>query len=460
MPDHQMAFAQSALVNTLPLEILSSIFSTLVDASLYARSVDNKNYGSTEYPTLLSSVCTHWRHISIGTPYLWSYIDLMPSNQRMRNAQHVKLWLKRSQSSPLHVRIGKGANRNEDIEMAKGSLSYPYTLPRTLENQLATVLTSQAPRIHSFTLVFFEPGLATEALIALLSGQGQHSIRELALRHGGRISLSSSEILPQNEWNRLFEPLQVLHLERTRIELSDIPCRNLVELRLISPPDLALSEFIQLLQYNPGLRTIVLDGRALDDTHSPLMTQSINLPSLRYLQLSADQVFIELILKLLVPGPHGLALRLQYRREPTNFTDTMFRFFERTNVTSLHLQGQKASVFPVLTALQHLEILELSKFDFDASTFAGLESTTNLTPKLHTIDLNECSLDNYSELYSGLRALLSLPSVQRIRHLDCGPWGVNGNRERRVQVLDEGGFTAAVIHASASDFKVRASPFR
>ncbi|KAF8600323.1 hypothetical protein BDV93DRAFT_525475, partial [Ceratobasidium sp. AG-I] len=75
-----MPLAQPAQINTLPPEILSSIFVTVVDASIYACSTGDDSYGTSEYPTLISSVCTYWRRVALGTPYLWSHIDLMPSN--------------------------------------------------------------------------------------------------------------------------------------------------------------------------------------------------------------------------------------------------------------------------------------------------------------------------------------------------------------------------------------------
>ena len=51
-----MSLVQTTRVNELPLELLSLIFITLVDASVYARSIEDESYGSIDSPTLLSSV--------------------------------------------------------------------------------------------------------------------------------------------------------------------------------------------------------------------------------------------------------------------------------------------------------------------------------------------------------------------------------------------------------------------
>lgn len=453
-----MAFAHPAHINSLPLEILSSIFATIVDASLYARSIGDDSFGSTEYPTLISSVCAHWRRVSISTSYLWSYIDLMPSNRCMRNIEHIDLWLERSHQSPLRVRIGKGGQEDEDEDRYGWSWTFPSILPRTPKNQLTVVLNSNLIRVYSFTLKFSNAKFATEALMALLPEEGQHPVRELAIRQHRGLAGAPSQLMPQNKWAQLLEPLHVLHLERISAELNDISCRNLTELHLISPLQLSLSQFMQLLEFNPCLQTVVLDRLVPENVYSPPTARSVNMPFLRYAQLSAHQDCIAALLRLLVPGPHALDLRLKYSDSSQSLMDTMVAFFRRTNIRSLYLRTEGVSLLPILTALPGLRTLGLMSVNFDVSTFAGLESATSLLPKLYTIDLNECNLDDDSDLHPGFRALLSLSSVRRIRHLNCGIW--DGDWEKFTQLLEEGGFDATIIQASASDFEGRASPLR
>ena len=227
-----MALTQSVPIDNLPPEILSPIFITLVNDSLYARSVGDDSYGSSEYPTLISSVCVRWRRVAISIPYLWSYIDLMPGNIHPRNYGHIQLWLERSQNSPLRLRVGKGGEWAEERE--GGSMTGAFNSPRHIDDYLASVLLSSAPRLHSFTLKFGYPDFAAEVLSWLLNA-GQHSIRELAIRQSRWMTTRRSQLLPQTKWNRLLEPLQVLHLERIDIALNNIPCRNLVELQLVNP---------------------------------------------------------------------------------------------------------------------------------------------------------------------------------------------------------------------------------
>lgn len=452
-----MTSTQPAQVNALPPEILSSIFVSIVDASLYARSVGDDSYGSTEYPTLLSSVCTYWRCVSIGIPTLWSYIDLMHSNHHVRNIEHIMLWLERSQSVPLRVRVGKGGEEDELRETREWSWIFPNIVPQALNDELAFILTLVAPRLRSFTLKFSATSLATEALLAVLYEEGQHSIRELVIRQSRWLVTSRSQLLPEAEWNQLLVPLQVLHLERVDIEANSIPCRNLVELRLIHPTEFSLMRVLQILESNPGLHTIVLDGIVFDAYSLPT-TLSINLPSLRYVQLSVDQGFMSSLFKLLVPGPHGLELDLGYIGP--NAMNTMIPFFQRTYVKSLHIQTKGTSLLPILTVLPRLQRLRLTSLKFEFSTFAGLESATNLVPKLHTILLDGCDFDDYPTLCPGLRALLSLPSVRRIRHLNLRHRNETRAQETFIRLLEGGGFDASVIQASASDFEEYTSSLR
>ncbi|KAF8600327.1 hypothetical protein BDV93DRAFT_608729 [Ceratobasidium sp. AG-I] len=452
-----MASARPARINTLPLEILSFIFATVVNASLYARSIGDDSYGFIEYPTLLSSVCAHWRRVSLSITYLWSYIDLMLGNERLRNTEHINLWLERSQNSPLRLRLGAGG------EHVEGSPKYFKSLEE-LDERLAPILSSSAQRVHSFTLRFDDPDFGANVLACLLPVEGQLPIRELALRQRFG-SVERAQLLPQDKWTRLLEPLRVLHLESSGLSLSGIPCRNLVELRLIYyrefPP---LASFTNVLELNPGLCTLVLDSIPLSGTQPFPITQPISLPSLRHVQLSTNEDFIVWFLKTLVPGSHELEIHFGYIGKPTlgsiSIGDAMVSFFRRTRVKLLSLQPEGIALLPVLSSLPHLQSLMLIAFEFDANTLAGIELTTNLLPKLHNIDLDECNLNDYSELPSGLHTLLSLPSVRRIRYLNCGDPRTEGVQDRFAELLEEGGFAATITPASALDYADLPSPFR
>ena len=80
------ARAQVAPIGSLPTEVLSIVFSFY--ALSHPRSLNT-----------LTTVCRHWRYVAINNPRLWSIITIQIS------PKCVPLYLSRSQSLPLHIRI-------------------------------------------------------------------------------------------------------------------------------------------------------------------------------------------------------------------------------------------------------------------------------------------------------------------------------------------------------------------
>lgn len=414
----EMSSAQTAQINTLPFEILASIFNILIEASIYARSIGDNSYGSVDYPTSISGVCAHWRRVAIGTPHLWSYIEVISTDGQPQTLERVHVGLERSQNSPLQLQLRLGRGRRLSS----------YSSIRHIREQMISIARSCAPRVHSLALRFHYLDFAVDALSALLSEQPEPSIRKLALCQT-RFSISPIKPLPQNDWDRLLKPLHALHLEGANIELNSIPCRNLVELRLTPPPnELSLVQLVQFLESNPGLCSVVLNGFRRATIPSPSEIQSIKLPSLRSIQLSTSREFLVWFFKLLAPGPHELNLYLRCGGIPvlgdTSLDDTIILFSQQARIKSLSLRAAKVSLPPILRSLLHLQILGLGVLDLDPMSLAGLEVTANLLPKLHTIDLEEWEPQDRSELDPILGILLSLPTVRQVRywrdkHLDA-----------------------------------------
>ncbi|KAK0440408.1 uncharacterized protein EV420DRAFT_1731141 [Desarmillaria tabescens] len=86
-------------VDKLPFELLSSIFGML--------SHETRNHLDLNgAPWTVSRVCNKWRHISLNSPMAWSTLNLTDDVRNIYNA-HVllRLFLARSQSSPLHISV-------------------------------------------------------------------------------------------------------------------------------------------------------------------------------------------------------------------------------------------------------------------------------------------------------------------------------------------------------------------
>ncbi|KAG8697711.1 hypothetical protein FRC08_006358 [Ceratobasidium sp. 394] len=455
--------AESSLthIDGLPTEVLSLILTTVVGASLYARSVGDKSYGSVDCPTLLASVCARWRRIAIGIPVLWSFIDLARSSDSLGNIEHAKLYVERSQDSPVYIQLGK-------LPESRPRLTSPT---RKVSENMLSLLRTVAPRVQSFSLSFSHSQDATEALSIFLSQVVEHPLAELALRLEPSImgGLHRSLVLDER-WDQLFGPLNALYLDRLPMDPRYLSCRNLVELHMTSlSTDLAASagptivQIKQLLNNNPNLRAVTLSGSL--PVPASIDTQQIHLPALRLLDLGyIDDTFINWLLASLVPGSHELELYLNssrlHRVDKTTFENTLIAFFQRALVKSLYISGRWILLPPILAHIPHLQRLSLSVYDFDQDTLDGIEGLASTLANLRTIELNECNMHSYSQLDRGLKTLLTFPSVQQIKHFRCGDGLAPGVRERFRKLLEDQDITAKIIEAPELGDKMRPSPFR
>lgn len=443
--DILMPLTHIAPVNTLLPELLSSIFISLVNASAYARLTGDKTNGSVDYPTLLSSVCAHWRRIAICTPYLWSDFNLMNSNHDLRNLEPIMLWLERSRDSPLHIRIGQ-----DKEELGEFPPSDIGDLSGDTNTQIAFVLRSCGSRLRSLVLKCYDRKFAAHTLSILQSEKAEHSMRELFL--GRCYGLTSRAPLASlNTLGRLFAPFHVLHLESVNVNLDMIPCRNLTDLRLIhlveAPSE---SQLARLCASNPGLHSFVLHGV---DVTSPLHTQPIELPSLRILDLSMGIACLDWFFRLLVPMPEEISLYLGVYdahgvATAEAFENTLALFCQRARVKLLFMTGEWQPLTFLLKPLPQLERLRLHLDYFHPGTVAEVKLPAANLPKLHNIELVELHGDGRFLLSVGLHALLSLPSVQQITCRMCDNCQKDDTEEEIRELMVQGGIGAKIVFDS------------
>ncbi|KAG9073925.1 hypothetical protein FS749_014562 [Ceratobasidium sp. UAMH 11750] len=264
----------SCPIDGLPSETLSQIFVTLNEASLYARSIGDGSYGPIDYPTLLLSVCSRWRHIVLTTPHLWSYIDFATARGMLQNLELVKRYFHRAQNASLRIRIG---------------MYHIGFLQQNVDPEVEYLLRSSVPRLESLAISCWHSSFVKQTITTLFSDAETPPILTLALflHSGDKRILADEKLLPQECLDRLFEPLQSLYLDSVSPDWQRLACRNLVELQLIEPPlhgTPSVQQLENLLRVNPGLRFVKFQ-RVLFDFERPASLRLIQLPHLEELDL-------------------------------------------------------------------------------------------------------------------------------------------------------------------------------
>ncbi|TFK68826.1 hypothetical protein BDN72DRAFT_841299 [Pluteus cervinus] len=98
--------SQDTLLLTLPIEVMTPIFNSIVQAATASSSYHSADLKSP--PWTLSYVCSYWRRIILSLPIYWSHISLQMGFRFIANRHDihlVALALERAKDHPLDVRL-------------------------------------------------------------------------------------------------------------------------------------------------------------------------------------------------------------------------------------------------------------------------------------------------------------------------------------------------------------------
>ncbi|KAF8606163.1 hypothetical protein BDV93DRAFT_362368 [Ceratobasidium sp. AG-I] len=391
-----------APINCLPPEILSRIFVILAQYSRYAASIGDKSYNEVDYPLRLSSICVRWRQVAIGTPSLWSFLDLCKPEYSSEDFRYLNVCYERSGNTPLTLRLGK---YDDECDLDN------------VDEQLEPLLSLCATRLESLVVAYHAPGFAKQVLSVLLARGAAGRVRKLALHANWEDDLVLADSsLSQRILDELFEPLQSLYLECVAFDWSTMRCRNLVELqlsRLDTSARPSSSQLASLLSANPNIHKLQISGFELSPYDSTL--PQIKLSQLQNLELEMDPELTQWLFTLLTPGTRDISLQIySYATESHNaqvVIETLCQFFRRSKIVALRMMGSRFVPFSSVAAyLPHLEILRVDGpgGGYDLSC---IEPQAELLLKLHTIELIYCTT---RDVESGIGTVLSLHSVSQI----------------------------------------------
>ncbi|QRV90626.1 F-box-like protein [Ceratobasidium sp. AG-Ba] len=227
----------------------------------------------------LQLVCTSWRQVALGKPYLWSHIGIhaMSSNEElsMKMAQHLRMSLKCTCRLPIHIHI--------DITHDSDNV-----IPPGLNSALGSDIGSLA------SLKVGRPGCA-----AWLEDLFRHCVK--------RGTSSSLNTFIHEPFDESFVVPKGLFSGLVNLNFS---CLN--KFSLIDHKKLAAN-----LSNAPDLRTLHLHGICVFDQDWVMNTESIlveklHLSSLRVRQLYDIHGMAEKIVLLLYPGNFELDVRLGF----------------------------------------------------------------------------------------------------------------------------------------------------
>ncbi|KAG8687835.1 hypothetical protein FRC11_006517 [Ceratobasidium sp. 423] len=417
--------AQFAPINTLPSEILTQIFYTVLGSEPCPFNLRaSEDMGSEtssggiitpyldvifpRYPDYLAQVCTRWRQIALSSPTLWVHIDFTPhikihKGLLVRADTHAA----RANSLPLivHIYEGKQTDYDEDqvisflASIAHRTKALDFTIINCCGYFTATVFETLLPRCTS------EPSAFTRLAMTLIGNQPKPRFKS---GDDGGAYRSQDLILdlPQPVIEQSLSHISVLQLRGIFLDWSSTVYRGLVDLRLVSSSNLNWdsipeSNLRTILESNPRLRVLHFAIEITDKTPEGSPVTPVRLDDLEVVNISTYRGDREAvldpggILRLLAPGLQPTRLSMWhwgYSYDNRGFTlEELSRFFQRSNVTKFRAKGGCPPLDKLLCHAPNLEDLAL---DSCIPTYFSEERFENDNPRakpLNCLIVHHCS---------------------------------------------------------------------
>ncbi|CAE6496457.1 unnamed protein product, partial [Rhizoctonia solani] len=350
-------------VNSLPAKILTSIFIRAAQADRIGRitlAQRARDAGETQaiaarlrrpdMSTVISSVSTYWRQLSIQTLELWAHIDLGESGARTDPLfAKARLWLERSQGSPLYVTIATTGPAAQVIN-TWGILP----ILRSYETDLYTLDLdlNRIDEVHAALAQWLNEG-APNSLTSL-----KISIPRVAEPYDTPHALPPG-LLFREQGDAFFKPIRTLYLDGTYLSWNGPAFQNLVDLRLSRISDRVcptIEQFVGILDGSPALctlwlrrMTLQIEGR-LD--FAPVKMKNLQILGLEHVEPQG----LYLLLPLLAPVPE-LYVRIEgYTQDSGEVGEAYTDLFARSKVEKLHFSTfvNPAQLPRMMACLGHL----------------------------------------------------------------------------------------------------------
>ncbi|KAG8694047.1 hypothetical protein FRC08_008735 [Ceratobasidium sp. 394] len=400
-----------APVNTLPPEILASIFAL---SKAHCVHDDKRSFQN------FAAVCTYWRRIALDSTGLWTHIDIGPNTP----VYLMKLLFERTKNVPVYLHLFE-----PDSEIS------PPPAPKHESLEL-TVLGSHIHRVCSLELnapSSFDKSLNAVLNLWLTSGNPNLARSLVVLRPFADSFLSYAEpgenaqILNKSENAKdMLRFLSRLHLYNARFSWDSGLYSRLVDLRLNAScmkVEISLPRLTDILAANPALHTLELNALHVMRPENWSYPPPIVLGCLRSLILvSLDEGSLQLILPLI-----GLPTPATELNIAVPFTEQMGQvlenFLAQSDVTELYWYNTGPFGLPswrfVLKPLPRLRNLVLENFwivDMPRAEASEIASQRSLFSCPPTVVLLRCRVT-----LDALKYLVVDYGIQDLRLERCRP---------------------------------------
>jgi len=371
------------------------------------------------FQVTVSHVCKHWREVALGTPALWSEIDLETGRHAVQSHRRASAYLIRSKGYPLSICIDVNECDPDDASFYSGRSDYQSPDTNVQLQEAVDLLLLHIGRWRKFKLVA-EDYLYFHTVLSRLSTAPPAPLLEyLELHHFDEDLEPNYLLFPYSSHKTPFvlfdnhaPKLQYVSLYGVHIDWHNTTfLKNLHYLELAYlPQDVrpSFNDFFTILRSSPGLRTLDLcmagpcwppqDWPTFlpplpqdDHYHDPYIPTSFNNQS----QALDEYMILPKLheLKLAYQTPEDLAAFLNRVSMPTlhtleiNLEDFEFTDFVRNFLIAPPKWQQSSSRESRLTNLKEFKLIQLP---CTPKAIAELYATL---VNLETIELDFNSLD-------------------------------------------------------------------
>ncbi|KAG8713446.1 hypothetical protein FRC09_018704 [Ceratobasidium sp. 395] len=391
------------LINELPAEILVNIFTLLNPGCYMSRS-------GPKLPNF-TSVCTHWRHIALDTPHLWTHVDVGPSVPDGL----AEMLLDRTKGTPIHIHLSDAGPR------------FHSTRPRYLSGH--RIISTLAPHIHqAHTLEvrsYFDSPANFTALLSLWLQKGTPSLaKSLMVYQPVSRALLSLDVSAMDELKAysanvqaMMRSLSRLHLQNVHFNCDSCLHHGLVELQLFggsTPISVSTLQVADIISASPTLTALKLRSVTITSSDSgppsaPIVLSHLQLLSLSHIRSDSLQHLLTLLTltnssaKVSIIGPHNL---LDTYPEVESLV-------VRSHIAELYFSQDYdhilSEVWSSFLGLPGPLSLILNQFSLEGIDFPAEEHGPTLSSRPLDITLSECYVDP-----EGLRAIVARSNVQSL----------------------------------------------